>query len=60
MVGPAWTPPRQKFCRERIALFAGVFVFFWRTMTMTVAIVLVSLPIAMGVAASIVAVLRRG
>jgi len=43
-----------------IALFVGVFVFFWRTMSMTVAIVLVSFPIAMGVAASIMAVLRRG
>jgi len=45
-----------------IALGGGVFVFVWRTMSLTAAVVLavlVGLPMAIGPAASIMGVLRR-
>jgi hypothetical protein len=42
-----------------VALSAGVFMLLWRTMSLTAAIVLVSIPIAIGLAASIMAARRR-
>lgn len=45
--------PHRVGAYATVALFAGVFLFVWRTMSLNVAIVLVSLPTAFGIAASI-------